>query len=163
VTIRVGTTAPPFSLPGIEGSGASGGRRHYDLAEFAGQVVVLVFYPADASPVCTAQLGSYTNDIDRFAAVDAQVLAISPQRLDDHEAFARSQGGFAFPLLSDEDRAVGARYGVLGPMGFYRRSVFVIDAGGLVRYAHRSTAGLTFRPVAELVAAAQAAQSPFVV
>ncbi len=40
---------------------------------------------------------------------------------------------------------------MLGPLGFYRRSVFVIDADGIVRYAHRAVAGLTYRPVAELV------------
>jgi peroxiredoxin Q/BCP len=43
-------------------------------------------------------------------------------------------------------------YGTLGPIGFPRRSVFIIDSGGIVRYAHRAMAGLTFRPVKELVA-----------
>jgi peroxiredoxin Q/BCP len=70
-----------------------------------------------------------------------------------HDAWAEEQGGFAFPLLADEGRKVGEAYGILGPVGFYRRSVFVVDADGIVRYAHRSTAGLTFRPVSELVEA----------
>ncbi len=43
-------------------------------------------------------------------------------------------------------------YGTLGPIGFPRRSVFIIDADGVVRYAHRAIAGLTYRPVKELVA-----------
>src|SRR5690606_16389729 len=96
-------------------------------------------------------------DIGRFADAGAQVLALSPQDVDEHEAWAAAQGGFAFPLLADEGKAVGQAYGVLGPLGFYRRSVFVVDAEGVVRYAHRSTAGLTFRPVDELVAAVRAA------
>jgi peroxiredoxin Q/BCP len=157
--LRVGAPAPNFTLPGTDGSGRSEGRGEWSLADLRGSVVVLVFYPADASPVCTAQLSAYTNDIGRFEALGARVLAISPQPVDAHERFAADNGGFAFPLLADVDRAVGERYGVLGPMGFYRRSVYVIDAAGFVRYAHRSTAGLTFRPTAELTAAVAAASA----
>ncbi len=80
------------------------------------------------------------------------MLAISPQSVADHEQFAADNGGFAFPLLADTDKAVGREYGILGPIGFYRRSVFVIDREGVVRWAHRATAGLTFRPVDEIVA-----------
>ena len=79
------------------------------------------------------------------------MLAISPQSVEAHDAFATDNGGFAFPLLADVDKAVGREYGILGPIGFYRRSVFVIDREGIVRWAHRATAGLTFRPVDEIV------------
>jgi thioredoxin-dependent peroxiredoxin len=162
VTIAVGTRAPDFHLAGIDGSGRPGGRGEWSLDALRGSVVALVFYPADASPVCTVQLTTYTNDIARFRDVGALVLAISPQSVEAHERFARDNGGFAFPLLSDTDHAVARSYGVLGPVGFYRRSVFVVDAEGIVRYAHRSTAGLTFRPTMELVAAVAAAQQPVV-
>lgn len=145
-----GDPAPDFVLEGLDPS--SDQRRSYTLSEMRGRPTVLVFYPADNSPVCTVQLRSYTDDFAAFAAVDAAVLAISPQSVEAHEEFARANGGFAFPLLSDLDRAVGGAYGVLGPVGFYRRSVVVLDAAGTVRWAHRATAGLTFRPVAELVA-----------
>jgi peroxiredoxin Q/BCP len=158
--LPVGVPAPDFTLPGTDGTGRPEGRGEWSLAALRGSVVVLVFYPADASPVCTAQLTAYTNDIGRFEALGAQVLAISPQPVEAHERFAADNGGFGFPLLADVDRAVGGRYGVLGPMGFYRRSVYVIDAAGFVRYAHRSTAGLTFRPTAELTAAVAAAGTP---
>ena len=157
MTIAVGTPAPDFCIPGTDGTGSETGRRAYSLAEFDGLVRVLVFYPADASPVCTVQLNTYTDDIAQFDEVGAQVLAISPQSVDDHERFARDNGGFAFPLLADVEHTVGEAYGVLGPVGFYRRSVFVIDAAGIVRYAHRSTAGLTFRPTDELLDAIRAA------
>lgn len=161
-SVSVGERAPGFILGGTDGSGRPEGRGQWSLEAMQGAVTVLVFYPADASPVCTAQLRTYTHDIARFRDVGAQVLAISPQSVEVHERFARDNGGFAFPLLADEGQVVGERYGVLGPVGFYRRSVFVVDAGGVVRYAHRSTAGLTFRPTAELVAAVAAAQHPHV-
>jgi peroxiredoxin len=74
-----------------------------------------------------------------------------------HEQFSCKQGGFKFPLLADEDKSVGEAYGVVGPLGFYRRSVFVIDAAGVIRYAHRSAHGLTFKKTDELVAAVQEA------
>ena len=160
MTIAVGASAPDFVLDGTDGTGSETGRRAYSLAEFDGLVRVLVFYPADASPVCTVQLNTYTDDIAQFDEVGAQVLALSPQSVEAHEKFAADNGGFAFPLLADIDHKVAARYGVLGPMGFYRRSVFVIDATGIVRYAHRSTAGLTFRPTDELLDAIRAAQVP---
>ncbi len=144
-----GDPAPGFELDGVDGSTSE--LHRYSLAQFAGHPRVLVFYPADNSPVCTLQLRSYTEDVSAFEAVDAQVLAISPQSVESHTAFARANGGFAFPLLADVNRAVGEAYGVLGPVGFYRRSVVVIDAAGVVRWTHRATAGLTFRPVDELV------------
>jgi peroxiredoxin Q/BCP len=152
---EVGAAAPLFTLAGTDNSGA--GRRDYSLADYRGQVVVLVFYPGDNTPVCTRQLNAYTGDIDSFAAAGAQVLAISPQSVQSHDDFSCKQGGFAFPLLADTDKSVGEAYGILGPLGFYRRSAFVIDAEGIVRYAHKAVAGLTFRSTEELVAAVKAA------
>jgi peroxiredoxin Q/BCP len=151
----VGEPAPAFELPGYDGSDE--GNRMYSLAEYAGTPVVLVFYPGDDTPVCTRQLNAYTNDIDAFGEVGAQVLAISPQSVESHEKFACRQGGFGFPLLADTQKAVGGAYGILGPIGFYRRSAFVVDTSGIVRYAHRAMAGLTFRPTAELISAVKAA------
>ena len=153
--VRVGHPAPDFTLPGTDGTPE--GHRDYRLSELAGRPVVLVFYPGDNTPVCTRQLNSYTADVDEFREVDAQVLAISPQSVESHDAFSADQGGFAFPLLADVDKSVGRLYGILGPVGFYRRSIFVVDGGGVVRHAHRAVAGLSFRPTAELVAAVAAA------
>ena len=153
---EVGRPAPEFTLAGSDGTDP--GRRDYSLAEYRGQVVVLVFYPGDSTPVCTRQLNSYTEDIDSFTEAGAQVLAVSPQSVQSHDDFSCKQGGFAFPLLADTDKAVGEAYGILGPLGFYRRSAFVIDADGIVRYAHRAVAGLTFRSTDELVKAVKAAR-----
>lgn len=153
--VEIGSHAPDFTLAGSDNTDE--GRRDYSLADYRGQAVVLVFYPGDSSPVCTRQLNTYTEDIDSFTEAGAKVLAISPQSVQSHDDFSCREGGFAFPLLADTDKAVGEAYGILGPLGFYRRSVFVIDADGIVRYAHRTVAGLTFRSTEELVAAVKAA------
>ena len=144
-----GDPAPSFALDGVEGDGAT--RRRFSSEEWLGAPVVLVFYPADKSLVCTMQLRSYTDDIGAFAAVGAQVVALSPQSVDDHVEFVRNNDAFAFPLLSDIDKQVGRAFGTLGPLGFYRRSIVVLDGEGVIRWAHRAAAGLTFRPVSEIV------------
>lgn len=149
---KVGEVAPDFTLPGIDG----GRERTWTLSELRGQPVVLVFYPGDGTPVCTQQLVTYTDEIAAFAGVGAQVLAMSPQSVESHRAFAAENGGFAFPLLADEDKAVGLRYGIVGPLGFYRRSVFVIAPDGRVGWIHRAVAGLSFQPSDEIVAAVAA-------
>jgi thioredoxin-dependent peroxiredoxin len=149
MALAVGSQAPAFTLPGTSG-------KNYSLADYAGRTVVLVFYPGDDTPVCTKQLNSYNDDLSQFESIGAQVLAISAQDVDSHEAFA-AKHGFAFPLLADADKAVAGAYGTLGPLGFPRRSVFVIDKDGVIRYSHRAIAGLTFRSVDELVAAVKAA------
>lgn len=153
--IRSGSQAPDFTLPGVDTS--TDEHRDFTLAEFRGQPVVLAFYPGDSTAVCTRQLTSYTDDIGSFNEVGAQMLAISPQSVESHERFSCGNGGFAFPLLADEDKAVGRTYGILGPLDFYRRSVFVVDPDGIVRYAHRAVAGLSFRRVDEIVTAVKAA------
>lgn len=143
MSVGPGDPAPDFELSG------TGGRR-YSLGEFRGRPVVLVFYPGDDTPVCTKQLNSYNDDLGRFDELDAQVLGLSAQDVESHERFA-AKHGFEFPLLADPDKAVASAYGTLGPIGFPRRSVFIVDRDGIVRYAHRAIAGLTFRPVSELI------------
>ncbi len=155
MAVEVGKPAPDFTLSGSDNT--DDGRRDYSLAEFRGQAVVLVFYPGDSTPVCTRQLNAYTEDIESFTGAGAQVLALSPQSVASHDEFSCKQGGFGFPLLADTDKAVGEAYGILGPLGFYRRSAFVVDAAGIVRYAHKAVAGLTFRSTDELVNAVKAA------
>lgn len=151
MSVGIGDLAPDFSLVG------SGGAT-YSLRDYRGHPVVVVFYPGDDTPVCTKQLNSYNNDLGQFEQVGAQILAISAQDVDSHDKFS-GKYGFKFPLLADPDKAVAALYGTLGPLGFPRRSVFVIDANGVIRYAHRAIAGLTFRPVSELIDAVKKASA----
>jgi peroxiredoxin Q/BCP len=155
--VEVGEPAPDFTLAGTDGTAE--GHRDHTLSEYRGRPVVLVFYPGDNTPVCTRQLNAYTADIAEFESLDAQVLAISPQSVESHDGFASDQGGFGFPLLADADKAVGRLYGILGPVGFYRRSIFVVDAVGVLRHVHRAVAGLWFRPTTELVAAVRDAKA----
>ena len=143
MSLGVGDQAPDFVLPGTGG-------REYSLAEFRGHPVVLVFYPGDDTPVCTKQLNTYNDDLEQFSDMNAQVIGISAQDVGSHDAFA-GKHGFDFPLLADTDKSVAGLYGTLGPIGFPRRSVFILDGDGVVRYAHRAIAGLTFRPVKELI------------
>ena len=149
MAIGIGDNAPDFSLPGTGGA-------TYSLSQFRGQPVVIVFYPGDDTPVCTKQLNSYNDELDAFNGVGAQVLAISAQDMSSHEAFSERHG-FKFPLLADTDKKVADLYGTVGPLGFPRRSVFVVNPEGVITYFHRAIAGLTFRPVEELVAAVAAA------
>jgi peroxiredoxin len=142
---QVGDVAPDFTLPGTGG-------REYSLAAYRGKPVLLVFYPGDNTPVCTTQLNQYSDDFEQFEGLGAQVLALSPQSVESHENFSCQQGGFKFPLLADTDKSVGDLYGVVGPLGFYRRSVFVIDGDGRIRYGHRSAHGLTYKKTDELLA-----------
>lgn len=150
MAITVGDIAPEFTLPGTGG-------QTYSLSDYKGQPVVIVFYPGDDSPVCTKQLNSYNNELSAFENVGAQVLAISAQDMASHDSFAEKYG-FKFPLLADTSKEVASAYGTVGPLGFPRRSVFVVGADGVIRYAHRAIAGLTFRPVDELIAAVEAAR-----
>lgn len=144
-TLSVGDPAPDFELP------ATGGTT-IRLSDLRPRPVVVVFYPGDDTPVCTRQLNSYSEGLSQFEALDAQVIGISAQDVDSHEAFSVKHG-LGFPLLADVDKSVAAEWGTLGPLGFPRRSVFIIDGAGVVRYAHRAMAGLTYRPVDELIAA----------
>jgi thioredoxin-dependent peroxiredoxin len=146
-----GDQAPDFCLEGTGG-------QTYCLSDHAGEPVLLVFYPADHSPVCTQQLRSYSEDLNEFEKLGATVLCLSPQDVASHEEFAAAQA-LRLPLLSDADKAVGDAYGILGPLGFYRRSIFVVGRDGVIRFARRSLSNLTYLPTAELVDAIRAAES----
>lgn len=156
MTLSVGDEAPDFELPGLDGT--TGEQIEVTLSDHLGSPVLLAFYPADNSPVCAAQLQSYTSEISSFDELDTLVLAISPQSVESHRAFAEARGGFAFPLLSDEDSSVARSYGNLGLLGLYRRSTFVIDATGRVAWMHRYVGpGLGYKPVEELAEAIRSA------
>ena len=144
--INVGEAAPDFTLPGIE----NGERRDFTLSEFRGRNVVLAFYPGDNTPGCTKQLCSYRDDWSEFERLGAVLLGISPQDVDSHEQFA-SKRNFPFPLLADTDKAVIGSYGVGAPIIGVRRSVFVVDGAGIVRYTDRKLIGATFVPVDKIV------------
>ncbi|WIE76427.1 peroxiredoxin [Curtobacterium sp. MCSS17_007] len=144
-----GDTAPDFSLPGLIIRNGERTDDEYTLSAVIGRPLVLAFYPGDATPVCTAQLCSYQEELDDFTDLGAVVWGISPQALDSHEDFARG-ASLTFPLLSDTGGDVARAYGVRAPGIGLRRSVFVIDADGIVRWRHVGLVGLRF-PKAETI------------
>jgi peroxiredoxin Q/BCP len=149
--IDVGDAAPEFDLEGTEG-------RRYRLADCRGRWLVLAFYPGDFTPVCTRQFCSYRDAADRLDDLDATVWGISPQSLESHERF-REQYGLTVPLLADPDRAVIRAYGVLGPGGLVRRSIFMVDPEGIVRYRHAALLGLHYRDIDDLRSALEGVRS----
>ena len=116
MSVSAGEPAPDFVLSGTDGT--EDGRRDYKLADYRGEVVVLVFYPGDNTAVCTRQLNTYTAEIDDFEQVDATILAISPQSVESHEGWARdieeTQGAAPnYPIIADGDFKVSKLYGML--------------------------------------------------
>jgi thioredoxin-dependent peroxiredoxin len=154
-TPEIGQAAPDFTLPGVSVTGGEAERADYTLSAQRGSPLVLAFYPGDNTSVCTKQLCSYTSGLEAFTNFGAAVWAISPQGLDSHEQFAR-KFNLGFPLLADEGLKVSRQYGItLGGAGL-RRSVFVIDADGSLRWKHVTLVGLTF-PSADTISAQLAA------
>src|SRR5215468_9848970 len=134
----VGATAPDFTLPDGDGN-------QWHLADQRGKVVVLLFYPGDETPVCTRQMCSVRDRWEDYAATGAEVVGISTDSVESHKAFTEHHD-LPLRLLSDADRTVADLYGAnsLVP-GKVARSVFVIDAEGVVRYRDVRPLGL-FRP-----------------
>jgi peroxiredoxin Q/BCP len=136
----VGDQAPDFTLPGIE----NGDVHDFVLSSYRGQKVVLAFYPGDDTPGCTRQMCSYRDNFEDFERAKAVLLAISPQDIDSHRKWAEKRG-FTFPLLADTDKKVIEGYGVGAPLIGVRRSVFLIDEQGIVRYKHVAILGAMFQ------------------
>ena len=148
--IDVGDPAPDFELQGT-------GDRTYKLHDFEGRWLVLAFYPGDFTPVCTRQFCSYRDAADRLDELDVEVLGVSPQSVDSHQRF-RSKYGLNVPLLADPERGTIRAYGVLGPGGLVRRSIFIVDPTGIVRYRHVALLGLHYKDVEALKRALQKAR-----
>lgn len=120
--------APDFTLPDAEGKPVS-------LSDFRGKHVVLAFYPADWSSVCTSQLSLYQETLADIRGRSAEVIAISVDGRWSHKAWAE-QHNITFPLLSDQwpHGAVAELYGVLRPKeGVSDRALFFIDKDGMIR------------------------------
>ena len=147
----MGDSAPEFELQGTGG-------RTVRLADYRGRWVVLAFYPGDFTPVCTRQFCSYRDAADRLDELDAEVLGVSPQTLDSHERF-RNKHGLTVPLLADPEREVIRAYGVLGPGGMVRRSIFIVDPQGIVRYRQVALLGLHYQDVDDLKRSLQRARA----
>ena len=129
MTLQLNTIAPDFTLPS-----------HLDklvtLSDLRGMNVALAFFPRTFTPVCSHQIPAYEAELEKFVALDTQVLAISTDNTASQKAWAESLGGIHYPILSDfwPHGLVSMKYEVLRSEGYPERAVFLIDKSGLVRY-----------------------------
>jgi len=124
---KVGEAAPDFDLPDQNGV-------KHSLKEFAGQWLVLYFYPKDDTPGCTQEACAFRDDLHKLTALGAQVVGISVDDGDSHAEFAKKYH-LPFPLLADKSTGVAAKYGSLMNLGlikFAKRYTFLIDPQGKV-------------------------------
>jgi peroxiredoxin len=134
--LPAGVRAPDFTLPSTPDQKVS-------LSDFRGKPVVLVFYPADWSPVCGDQLALYNEILPEVAQRGAQLLAVSVDNTWCHVAYAKDRR-LHFPLLADFEPkgAVARLYGVYGDNGVTARAIFVIDKDGIIRWSYVSPVGI---------------------
>jgi glutaredoxin-dependent peroxiredoxin len=131
--IEIGMHAPGFTLFDSE-------KNHVSLSNFAGQNVLLLFYPQAFTGVCTKELCAVRDNIGQYAKMNAVVLGISVDSVFTLAKYKEEQG-YNFPLLSDFNKDISHLYGSLyenfafDMKGVSKRSAFVIDKDGIVQYA----------------------------
>jgi peroxiredoxin Q/BCP len=129
--LEVGKKAPAFTLINQDGAKVS-------LKDFAGQRVVLYFYPADDTPGCTTEACQFNDELKAFAKLDTVVLGVSPNNEASHIKF-REKYGLKFNLLCDPDKKTMEKYGAYGEKILYGkkvigviRSTFIIGPTGTI-------------------------------
>ena len=133
MAIKIGDKAPAFTLTSDE-------LKQVSLADYSGKNVVLLFFPMAFTSVCTEELCTMRDGIAAYNNMDAEILAVSVDSPFTLGRFKADQK-LNFPLLSDFNKEVSRNYGtiyeqfVFGLQGVSKRSAFVIDKAGTVRYA----------------------------
>jgi len=147
----INAPAPDFTLKDANGD-------EWRLSAHRGKVVVLLFYPGDETPICTRQMCSVRDRWDDYVATGAEVVGISSDSIESHRKFA-AHHSLPLRLLSDSDGSASRLYGARSLIpGKVARSVFVIDAQGILRHSDVRPFGL-FKPKDDdTIAAIQAAQ-----
>lgn len=139
--MNVGGEAPDFTLKDGEGN-------DWKLSDHRGRTVVLLFYPGDNTPVCTAQLCSVRDHWSEYQATGAEVVGISTDTVESHSGFAEKHQ-LPLRLLSDPDRSVSTMYDMKSWLpGRSARGVVVIDKEGKIAYSKAQSLSL-FRPADE--------------
>jgi peroxiredoxin (alkyl hydroperoxide reductase subunit C) len=135
--LKVGEQAPDFELPAVMGNI----RQRVKLSDYRGKNVVLVFYPADWTPVCTAELPAFNAELEKFAGYNAEVIGISVDSLPSHTAWQKKEIGLlSLPLASDfyPHGEVASKFGILRegePIpGVSERAIFVVDKNGKIAF-----------------------------
>ena len=137
--LQVGDDVPDFELPAVVGNI----KQQFKLSDYKGKKnVVLVFYPADWTPVCGSQLPSLNADVEKFSGYDAQLVGISADSIPSHTAWQKKEIGLInFPLASDfyPHGQVANLFGVLregAPLpGVAERAIFVVGKDGKLKFA----------------------------
>ena len=144
--MKLGDIAPNITLKDGDG-------KDWTLGDHLGQTVVLLFYPGDNTPVCTAQLCSVRDHWSEYQATGAEVVGISTDTVASHKGFAE-KNELPLRLLSDADGRVSEAYGMKSWLpGRSARGVVVIDKEGKIAY-HKVQALSLFRPAdADVLAA----------
>jgi peroxiredoxin len=134
MAVRIGEKAPEFTLADTD-------KKPRSLKEFYGKKTVLAFFPGAFTGVCTKEMCALRDSMSRFNDLNAQIVGISVDAPFSNKAFA-AQNNLQFPILSDYGRSVIKTYGIVhenfsGLSGYEasKRSVFVLDNAGVVRYA----------------------------
>jgi peroxiredoxin len=144
--MKIGDIAPDFTLRGGDGN-------EWALSDHRGKTVVLLFYPGDNTPVCTAQLCSVRDHWSEYQATGAEVVGISTDTVESHKGFAE-KNQLPLRLLSDADRTVSTKYDMKSWLpGRSARGVVVIDKEGKIVH-HKVEALSLFRPKDDDVLAA---------
>jgi len=128
----IGNLAPQFTLKDSNGKKVS-------LAKLEGQPVLLIFYPGDDTPGCTAQLCAIRDDFKKFGKLKVAVYGINHANAGLHNNFI-SKYGFQFPILIDADRSVSKKYGAIKYMfgrESIKRSVVIINKDGRIAWVKR--------------------------
>jgi len=149
--LQVNDKAPELNLKDEQG-------RAFSLAAHRGERVLLVFYPGDNTPVCTRQMCDYRDGIEAFAGLGVRVVGISNDDADSHRKF-KAKYDLPFTLLTDSDLAVAERFDSKGLMGM-KRSVFLIDEKGVIRYKHIESLAMFRRSRDELLREIARLQEP---
>ncbi|MBY0402358.1 MAG: peroxiredoxin [Cyanobacteria bacterium] len=125
--LPVGTVAPDFDLPAT-------GNRQVKLGDYKGKNLIIVFYPKDQTPGCTQQLCALRDDTTQFEALNTAFIASNPDGVESHERFSTAQN-YSFPILVDAEKTMAKAYHALKEGGGIQRTVYIIDAEGVIRYA----------------------------
>jgi peroxiredoxin (alkyl hydroperoxide reductase subunit C) len=135
--VRVGDEAPDFTL-------RDQNNEEVTLSSFRGtKAVLLIFYPAAFTGICTGELTRVREDLPAFQNDDVQVLTISVDSMYSHKIFALREG-YEFPLLADfwPHGAIATAYGVLNEKtGMANRGTFLVDREGIVQFAEHFQPG----------------------
>ncbi|PIG92950.1 peroxiredoxin [Gloeocapsopsis sp. IPPAS B-1203] len=131
MAVKVGDTAPDFTLPSQSGTAVK-------LSDFQGKSVVLYFYPKDDTPGCTKESCAFRDQYEVFQNAGAEVIGVSADSPDSHQRFA-AKYQLPFTLLSDAGNQVRKLYGVPATLGLLPgRVTYVIDQQGVVQHIFNS-------------------------